>query len=612
MKVLKLIPVVFTISILVLAVPFSAFGIVYDPAIEILNPTPLGDDQFGSSVAIEGNNIMIGTPGGDDPLINTGNAYLYDSAGNLQLTLLNPSPESNDQFGASVAIDGNHVLVGATQVSTGGGTIGAAYLFDIATCDSDTSNGGIAGDNICESAELEIFNVIWWLGAEEFGRSVSINGNNVLIGAPHAGWSNEGMAFYYDVSACDSDTLYGGNIGDGICDGPTLSIQNPFAFTTERFGDSVVISGTKALIGSPEDTVENSAGAAYYYDIATCDDDTSNGGTSGDRFCEAALLTFLPPNPIGPDLFGKSISFDGNTLLVGAPWDDTASSTAGAAYLFDITSCDDDTSNGGVGSDNTCEAASLTILNPTPQSLDEFGISVSLEGSNALIGAWHDDTGDSNTGSVYLFDIATCDDDTINGGSTGDNVCEAANKTILNPTPVADDNFGISVSISGNDIVVGAWQEDSGASESGAAYLFLENAGGQATGTLTILGTCGLTFVGGNTIAYDGLEPGQTSTEKILSVQNTGTVPSNVLVSGLDWVDDTQVTVMLTGTTAYSNNTGDYASKTSLSGTPTQILDTTQYLPDTPVQTFWQVLATLVNPDFVGSLTQEMTFTVDC
>jgi len=135
---------------------------------------------------------------------------------------------------------------------------------------------------------------------------------------------------------------------------------------------------------------------------------------------------------------------------------------------------------------------------------------------------------------------------------------------------------------------------------------------GQATGSVEILGTCGISFAATNSIDYGQLTPGTTSTEQILTLQNTGTIPADLLVSGTDWVDTTPTTIMNVGTTAYSDISGTYASKTSLSGTPAIILDTTQFTPSSSVDTYWQILANLLNPTFVGSLTQTMDFSASC
>jgi len=97
-----------------------------------------------------------------------------------------------------------------------------------------------------------------------------------------------------------------------------------------------------------------------------------------------------------------------------------------------------------------------TFLNPTPAADDGFGYSVAALGSNVLVGAPFDDTGTTNAGAVYLFD-----------GSTG-----ALLRTFQQPTPGAGDNFGYSVATLGNNVLVGAPFNSTGATNAGTAYLF--------------------------------------------------------------------------------------------------------------------------------------------
>ena len=130
----------------------------------------------------------------------------------------------------------------------------------------------------------------------------------------------------------------------------------------------------------------------------------------------------------------------GNNILVGVPTDDTNAVNSGAAYLFDG-------SNG---------ALLHTFLSPTPALNDNFGYSVAAVGNNILVGGPADDTNAVNSGAAYLFD-----------GSNG-----ALLRTILNPTPAVGDSFGQSVAAVGNNILVGAFADDAGALDSGAAYLF--------------------------------------------------------------------------------------------------------------------------------------------
>lgn len=96
------------------------------------------------------------------------------------------------------------------------------------------------------------------------------------------------------------------------------------------------------------------------------------------------------------------------------------------------------------------------LNNPTPVNSDQFGWSVSISGNHAIVSAYQDDTGASDAGSAYIYDVTT--------GSLL--------WTLNNPTPATSDRFGYSVAISGNYAIVGAWGDEAGAGDSGAAYIY--------------------------------------------------------------------------------------------------------------------------------------------
>jgi len=102
----------------------------------------------------------------------------------------------------------------------------------------------------------------------------------------------------------------------------------------------------------------------------------------------ALLHTFLNPTPASCDYFGLSVAGVGNKVLIGARWDDTGASDAGAAYLFD----------------GTTGALVHTFQKPTPAAADWFGVSVAGVGNNVLVGGWGDDTGATDAGAAYLFE----------------------------------------------------------------------------------------------------------------------------------------------------------------------------------------------------------------
>ncbi len=157
------------------------------------------------------------------------------------------------------------------------------------------------------------------------------------------------------------------------------------------------------------------------------------------------------PNPAAEfnDQFGVSVAALGGNIIVGAYLDDPGATPvidAGSVYLFD----------------GTTGASLLTIPNPAPAAGDQFGASVAAVGGNILVGANMDDPGVTpvtDAGSAYLFD-----------GATG-----ALLLTIPNPAPNSGDQFGVSVAGVAGNILVGAFQDDPGATpvtDAGSVYLF--------------------------------------------------------------------------------------------------------------------------------------------
>ena len=132
----------------------------------------------------------------------------------------------------------------------------------------------------------------------------------------------------------------------------------------------------------------------------------------------------------------------------------------------------------------------------------------------------------------------------------------------------------------------------------------------QATGQVSILGTCGLQFASGNPINYGSLAPSTTSAEQTLVLHNTGSISGTVTVNGGNWVDSTNTNQMNVGNTKFSTMTNTpYSGKTALT-TIDQMLGTVTTTSD--LFTYWQLQATLLSSAFTGSLTQTMTFTATC
>ncbi len=147
------------------------------------------------------------------------------------------------------------------------------------------------------------------------------------------------------------------------------------------------------------------------------------------------------------DYFGQSVSASGEYIIVGAPGDDDNGDLSGSAYIFFKS----DT--------NWIEQAKLTASDGAAD--DIFGYVVSFHGDYAIIGAFHDDDHGSESGSAYIFHRV----DTT--------WTQQAKLTASDAT--AMDHFGICVSISGDYAIVGAPNNSSIATGSGAAYIFHRN-----------------------------------------------------------------------------------------------------------------------------------------
>jgi hypothetical protein len=118
---------------------------------------------------------------------------------------------------------------------------------------------------------------------------------------------------------------------------------------------------------------------------------------------------------------------------------------------------------GGIFGDWSLAAQQAKIQASNKEASDQFGYSVSIssDGNTAIVGAWEEDTGAGNAGAAYIF---------VRSGSTW-----AEQAKIQASDKEATDWFGYSVSISGdgNTAIVGAYKEDTGGADAGAAYIFV-------------------------------------------------------------------------------------------------------------------------------------------
>jgi cysteine-rich repeat protein len=181
--------------------------------------------------------------------------------------------------------------------------------------------------------------------------------------------------------------------------------------------------------------------------------------------------TFLSPASVPGNRFAAALAAAGTTVAAAAPGDDTRGSDAGAVYLFDATT-------GGFR---------LAIYSPYPSAHDDFGAALTIVHGIVAVGAPGNDVGAPGAGAVFLFDAAT-------GGYR---------LTLFNPGPAADDHFGAIVVAVGDDLLVGAPNDDTGAPDAGTVYLF-DAATGLLRRTIVSPSTGGGDHFGAAAVALGG------------------------------------------------------------------------------------------------------------
>jgi hypothetical protein len=405
-------------------------------------------DHFGYSVSISGDFAIVGAnqedhnATGGQFMDNAGAAYiLRNISGTWTVVqkIVASDRAADDEFGTSVAISGDYAIVGAPRKSTTIGftvysNAGAAYIFQNTSGTWSQVNKVLASDRE---------------GSDEFGHSVAISGDYAIVGAPYEDHSvtgtnyqsNKGSAYIYKKGA----TIWTDE----------QKIVGTSASTNDNFGWSVGISGDYAIIGMPKDGLAGpsgtltEAGSAFIF----------SKNTSGNW---TQMQKIIASDEGAGDEFGNSVAISGDYVIVGAMLEDHNATgganlnDAGSAYIFER--------NGGTWTQMDKIVASDREVD------DKFGVSVSISGDYAIVGAYnedHDQIGGNyiyNSGSAYIFK------------NTSGNWAEA-NK-IMSSDRAYGDLFGYSVAISGDYAIAGAYLEDENAtggnnlSGAGSIYIF--------------------------------------------------------------------------------------------------------------------------------------------
>jgi uncharacterized repeat protein (TIGR01451 family) len=359
-------------------------------------------DIYGSAVAIDGNLLIIGAFGDDDNGTNSGSAYIYEFNGTswIETAKLLPSDgEPNDEFGKEVSINGNRVIIASPGDDDNANGAGSAYIYEFnGIVWSETkllASDGVTGDNFGKSVSITgdraiigadgadpsnegaayifEFNGTNWVetailtasdGAsnDRFGLSVSIFGDKAIIGTidDDDNGLNSGSCYIFEFNGLNWLQTSKLLASDGV--------------PSHYFGYSVTINDTKAVVGAKWDN--DHAGAAYVYEY------------NGTNWIQSAKL--LANDASNTEYFGESVSIFGDTVIVGSYMAHLNGYQTGAAYVYKL--------NGGLWEQIAKLIASDGFI------ASWFGQSVSICGDKAVIGSFSNTSG-TGPGTAYIFNI---------------------------------------------------------------------------------------------------------------------------------------------------------------------------------------------------------------
>ncbi len=386
---------------------------------KLLAPDRAAGDEFGGAVALSGGTVVVGAQFDDiDAKADQGSASVFvrsNGVWSFQQKLTASDGEATDRFGAAVALSGGTVIVGAVSDDLGiSGDAGSAYVFVR------------SGTVWAQQQKLSGLNSVGSRTNDQFGAAVALSGDTAIIGAPlydTRGVVDQGLAVVF------------------VRSGGVWSYQGDLAAydgaANDRFGGAVALNGETALIGAPFDDIGAilDQGSAYLFT------------RSGALWTTRQKLT--AQQVTARELFGQTVALSGDAALAGAPHARVGANVGqGALYLF------------GCG---YFELQQFTSLGG--EANDLFGAEIAVDGDTAVVGVPWDDVGaNANQGSAYVF------------VRTGLKWTQAAQLFAFDGK--AGDQFGASVAISGDTIVIGASGTTvNGKPNQGAAYFFVRLGG---------------------------------------------------------------------------------------------------------------------------------------
>ena len=314
--------------------------------------------RFGASVAIDGDNLAIGAYLDDSGAVDAGVAYIFEkgaSGWSESQKLVAPDRAANDRFGLGIGLDGDTLAIGALGDNS---STGAAYVF--------TSQSGSWQFSQKLTAEADADS------GDKFGLAVDVEGNTIAVGNFEDdignGANEEQGAVYVFVNQNETWVRQARLLSDDASVG-------------DRLGTTVEISGDRIIAGANGDDEQGTdSGAAYVF------------VRSGNSWTQEAKLTAESFSEVGA-AFGRSVAIDGDLAVIGAQAEDAAGVDSGAAYVFER--------------DGSSWIRTNRIVAPNADAGDLFAAdeSITLQGDRVFIGAFNANINTQDSGGVFQFNL---------------------------------------------------------------------------------------------------------------------------------------------------------------------------------------------------------------
>jgi hypothetical protein len=332
-------------------------------------------DDFGYSVATDGQTVVVGTPGTGD-FYAKGAAYVFERQPDgawVETAKLVP-PDQAWVLGYSCDVQGDRIAVGAKGAVALGDGAGRVVIFE-------RSGGSWVQKAVIKPGPS--------VGGDGFGQSLDLEGDRLVVGATY-GWTGscepycEGQAFVFERHPdfgiwFQKAVLAPAELADG-----------------DYFGQDVALDGDRIAVGAMQhDLPQFNVGAVYVFDHVDS------------AWVQTGKLT--PEDLPSSTRFGEAVDVEDGRVVVGAWGDGEAAPSGGAGYLFEE------------GTEGWKQVAKFH--GSDPQLADSLGFAVDLEGSEVAVGAPHIGGESGPHGKAYLFNL---DPDGPSLVSDGDDVSLSA------------------------------------------------------------------------------------------------------------------------------------------------------------------------------------------